>query len=65
MATEQCSNCKFYSDDQTQVRIFGGILPGICRHEPPVTAFNETVVKPLFPACRPDTWCGRWTEIGA
>lgn len=61
--TEQCSNCKFYTADETQVAAFGNSnLPGICRKNPPLAVSSPTFAKSIFPACRPDTWCGAWQE---
>jgi len=61
--TECCENCKFYTNDVTQVSAFGGSnLPGICRKNPPLAVNNASTAKSYFPACRPDTWCGAWQE---
>ncbi len=60
---EQCSNCKFYTDDVDQVRTFGGTLPGICRRNPPVVEGSLAASKTMFPPCRPDTWCGQWVTM--
>ena len=60
--TEKCSNCKFYSEDSAQVKMFGDTLPGVCRVHPPVVVAGSKEGKTRLPSCRPDSWCGHWEQ---